>query len=201
MTKMLHILNGDSTDAILKKSSIPGDVVIWREMLCEGPVIKDVGNDQFWKERYHYFENELGVTKLDYFDTTIKEIIKLQDVSNYNEVVLWFEYDLFCQINLLALCTYLLKSYRKDVQYFLVCTGKERGESQLQTLADYSPKEYIDLYQNKVRISRIHLLFAQNAWEVYVKNDINSLKAFDFNQSKKFIYLQAAIDQHLLRFK
>ncbi len=201
MTKILHILNGDSTCTIFKKSSLPGDVIIWREMLCEGPVVKDVGSDQFWKERYSYFENELGIKKLDYFDKTIKEIIQLEDVSNYKEIVLWFEYDLFCQVNLLALCTYLFKSFRKDIQYFLVCTGKEKGKSQLQTLADYSPNEYQNLYQKKTKLSRNDFLFAQKAWAVYVENDINSLKAFDFNKSKKFIYLQAAIDQHLLRVK
>ena len=201
MTDILHILNGDSTHKIFKQASISGDVVVWREMLCEGDVVKDVGSDPFWKERYSYFEKELGVEKLEYFDKSIKEIIQLQDIGSYKEVVLWFEYDLFCQINLLALCTYLLKSYRKDIRYFLVCTGKEKGKDQLQTLADYSPDEYKYLYQNKIRIVRNHLLFAQNAWEVYVENDINALKTFDFNQSKKFVYLQAAIDQHLLRFK
>lgn len=201
MTKILHILNGDSTYAIFKESSISGDVVIWREMLCEGTVVKDVGSDQFWKERYSYFKNEFGVNKLDYFDKTLKEIIKLQDVSDYREVVLWFEYDLFCQINLMALATYLLKSYRKDIKYFLVCTGKEKGKTQLLSLADYSPKEYEDLYQNKIKLSRNDLLFAQIVWEIYSENDADSLKRFDFNQSKKFIYLQAAIDQHLMRFK
>ncbi len=201
MTKILHILNGDSTYAIFKESSISGDVVICREMLCEGTVVKDVGSDQFWKERYSYFKNEFGVDKLDYFDKTLKEIIKLQDVSDYREVVLWFEYDLFCQINLMALATYLLKSYRKDIKYFLVCTGKEKGKTQLLSLADYSPKEYEDLYQNKIKLSRNDLLFAQIVWEIYSENDVDSLMSFDFNQSKKFIYLQAAIDQHLMRFK
>lgn len=201
MTDILHILNSDSTHEIFKQTSITGDVVVWREMLCEGAVVKDVGSDPFWKERYSYFENELRVEKLEYYDKTIKEIIRLQDISNYKEVVLWFEYDLFCQVNLIALCTYLLKSYRKDIRYFLVCSGREKGENQLQSLADYSPNEYKVLYQNKTRISRNHLLFAQNAWEIYVEDDINTLKTFDFNQSKKFVYLQAAIDQHLLRFK
>lgn len=200
MTKILHILNGDSTHTIFEKSSLPGDVVIWREMLCEGAVVNDVGSDQFWKERYSYFANELGIEKLDYFDKTIKEIIRLEDVSNYNEVVLWFEYDLFCQVNLMALCSYLLKSYRKDVKYYLVCTGKEKEKSQLQTLADYLPNEYQNLYQKKTKLSRNDLLFAQNVWETYVLNDIDTLKDFNFDKNKKFIYLQDAINQHIQRF-
>ena len=36
MNKTLHILNGDSTAESFAKSSLEGDVLIWREMLCEG---------------------------------------------------------------------------------------------------------------------------------------------------------------------
>lgn len=201
MIKALHILNGDSTNAVFKKSSIPGDVIIWREMLCEGNVVKDVGGDPFWKERYVYFQKEYGIEKLDYFDKTIKEIVKIQDVANYNEVVLWFEYDLFCQINLMAAITYLLKSYRKDIRYFLVCTGKEKGKTELQTLSDFTSSEYEMLYQKKTRLSRNDFLFAQKAWDIYAENDVNALKEFDFNKNKKFVYLQSAMDQHLMRFK
>ena len=94
MAKVLHILNGDSTASILKQTSIEGDIVVWREMLCEGPLCKEVGSDEFWMQRYDYFKDELGVSKLEYFDKTIREIVQLEEVSDYNEVVLWFEYDL-----------------------------------------------------------------------------------------------------------
>ncbi len=43
MNKTIHVLNGDSTAQILTKTSIKGDVVIWRELLCEGPLCTDVG--------------------------------------------------------------------------------------------------------------------------------------------------------------
>ncbi len=114
MANTLHIVNGDSTAKLLSKSSINGDIVVWREMLCEGPVINDVGTDNFWKIRYDFYENELGIKKLDYFDNSIKEIIKLEDLEGYKEVVLWFEYDLFCQVNLMALCFYLINLYNID---------------------------------------------------------------------------------------
>ncbi|MEN8185796.1 MAG: DUF1835 domain-containing protein [Bacteroidota bacterium] len=200
MTKILHILNGDSTKHIFDKNSIQGDTVIWREMLCEGSLVKDIGSDKFWVKRYDFFEKKVGISRLDYYDKTIKEIIKLQDISDYNEVVLWFEYDLFCQVNLMALCSYLLKSYRKDILYYLVCTGEEKGKSQLQTLADYSPEEYETLYQNKIKLSRNDLLFAEKALEVYVANDKEELNSFDFSKNKKFKYLLSTMQQHLQRF-
>jgi len=194
--KTLHILNGDSTATIFSKTDLKGDVLVWREILCEGPLHKDVGSDIFWKKRYSYFE-EIGISKLEYFDTTIKELIKIEDVSAYDEVVLWFEYDLFCQVNLLALSTYLLKHYKKRISYYLVCVGKVKNKEELQTLAKYRPDEYQTLYASKTKISRNDLLFAEASWEKYVSNNFKELQEFDFDANKKFIYLQAAIKQHV----
>ena len=149
ITKTVHILNGDSTAYSINKSGLSGDVIVWREMLCDGDLDLDIASDEFWMKRYAFFEEELDVSKLEYFDKSIKELIKIENVSNYNEVVLWFEYDLFCQVNLMALCTYLLKHYRKDILYYLVCTGKEKGKKKLQTLADYPANQYENLYETK----------------------------------------------------
>ena len=200
MANTLHITNGDSTAEILKRTSIKGNIVVWREMLCEGPICKEVGSDEFWMERYNYFEKELEVSKLEYYDKTIKEIQKLEDVSGYSEVVLWFEFDLFCQVNLMALCTYLLKSFRKNTTYNLVCTGRIKGEEKLKSLADFSVDEFANLYDNKTSLSKTNLEFAQNCWNVYVNDDIEELKSFNFNKQSKFRYLQKAINQHLLRY-
>jgi len=168
-------------------------------MLCEGTLHKDVGSDNFWIKRYTFFEKR-GVSKLEYYDKTIKELVQLEDVSNYKEIVLWFEYDLFCQVNLLALCSYLLKSFRKNILYSLVCTGQEKGKSTLQTLSDYHSTKYPELYNNKVKLTQHNLLYAHECWQVYAENDPKRLKAFNFNKLEKFQYLQKAINQHLQRF-
>ncbi len=168
MTNVLHILNGDSTAKILAKSSIKGTVIVWREMLCEGSLHTDVGSDNFWKKRYSFFENEVGVNRLEYYDKTIKETVKLEDLSGYNKVVLWFEYDLFCQVNLLAILVYLLKYYRKDIRYYLICTGKKEEKKQLQSLTNYSSKEYKTLFENKIKLTQNNLLFAEQCWSLFV---------------------------------
>jgi len=200
MTNILHILNGDSTAEIFDKTSIAGDIVVWREMLCEGVVKSEIGSDDFWKSRYDFFESEFGIGKLEYFDQTIKKLVKLEELSTYREVVLWFEYDLFCQVNLIAACSYLIKSFRKDINYYLVCTGKEKGKDQLQTLSDYGPNEYKILYKNKVKLTKNDLLFAETCWNLYIENDLIKLKNNDFSKNSKFEYLPMAIDQHILRF-
>jgi len=197
MSRSVHILNGDSISYLLEKSGLKGDTIIWREMLCDGPLVKDVGSDDFWMQRYKFFEQKLKVEKLEYYDKTIKELIAIEDLSMYNEVVLWFEYDLFCQINLLALCSYLLKHYKKDISYYLVCVGKEKERIGWQTLGDYSPNEYISLYENKVKISRNDLSYADQCWKLFVDANKENLESFDFNKNRKFQYLDIAIKQYL----
>jgi hypothetical protein len=36
--KVLHVLNGDATLFKFKKTGLPGDIVVWREVLSEGPI-------------------------------------------------------------------------------------------------------------------------------------------------------------------
>ena len=197
MKTTVHILNGDSTLYSLQKSRLKGEYIVWRELLCEGPLVKDVGSDEFWRQRYEYFETELQVSKLEYYDKTIKELIKIEDLSTYNEVVLWFEYDLFCQVNLMALCAYLLKHYKKDILYYLICVGNEEGRNGWQTLADFSPTEYQNLYENRTKLSRDDLLYANECWKVFVEGTKEDLKSFDFNKNHKFQYFDVAIKQHV----
>lgn len=196
----LHIVNGDITAEILKKSSLKGEILVWREVLCEGPLQKEFGTDNFWMQRYAFFEEYFKVQKLTYFDSTIKEIVKIEDIELYNEVVLWFEFDLFCQANLLGLCNYLLQTFRKDINYYLICTGKVKGKTQLQALSDFTSKEFEKLYEDKVKITRNNLLYINECWNVFVENNKEKIKAFNFNESSKFQYLQEAMNQHLKRF-
>ncbi|NNC70723.1 MAG: DUF1835 domain-containing protein [Flavobacteriaceae bacterium] len=197
MSRSVHILNGDSISFLLKESGLTGDIIVWREMLCDGPLVNNVGSDDFWIQRYKFFEQELQIEKLEYYEKTIKELVAIEDLSMYNEVVLWFEYDLFCQINLLALCSYLLKHYKKDISYYLVCVGKEKERIGWQTLGDYSPNEYLSLYENKVKISRNDLIYADQCWKLFVDANKEDLESFNFNKNRKFQYLDIAIKQYL----
>lgn len=201
MPKTVHILNGDSTLFGLKESKLEGDYIIWREMLVEGPLVKNIGSDDFWKQRYDFFENEFQVQRMDYYDKTIKELVKIEDLLANQEIVLWFEFDLFCQINLLGLCSYLLKYYRKDLTYFLICTGHKKGEERLQHLSDYSPKEYQELYLAKTKITRHDLLYAESCWNIFCEGNLQQMRLFNFNKNKKFKYLQPAINQHFKRIE
>jgi hypothetical protein len=39
---MLHIHCGDSSAKIMKMSGLPGEVIVWCDMVCEGPLPGDM---------------------------------------------------------------------------------------------------------------------------------------------------------------
>ena len=200
MANIIHIVNGDNTKSILEQSGLEGDIIVWRELLCDGPVTKPLFSDEFWQARYNYFEKEFGVSRLEYFDKTIKELLRAEFLEDIDEVVLWFEYDLFCQVNLMALCSFLLEHFRKDVIYSMVCVGREKDRDGWQTLADYTPSEYKELYKNSINMSRASFEYADECWKVYSKKDKDALQNFNFGKNKRFRYFHVAMQQEQERF-
>ena len=200
MVNCIHIVNGDSTREILEQSGIKGRIVVWREVLCDGPVSAPVFSDAFWQERYDYFENELDVTRLEYFDKTIKELLKAEFLEGIEEVTLWYEYDLFCQVNLMALCAFLLEHYRKDVLYTMICVGREKGREGWQTLTDFKPSEYLELFEKRIKMSRASFDYGHECWKVYAQKDKAALQNFNFRKNKRFKYFNLAMKQELERF-
>ncbi|PIE48874.1 MAG: hypothetical protein CSA39_05525 [Flavobacteriales bacterium] len=198
--KMLHILNGNSTLYGIKKGNISGDVVIWREMLAMGPLEKKVGSKKFWDTRIAFLEEHNITDKKDYKKKVIDELEKFKNVSAYQDVVLWFEYNLFCQFNLLAACSYLLRNFTPKVNYHLICTGHVTGYTGLTPLSLIHPKDFKKLLKKRVTLTKTDLMYADWCWQTLVENDIKQIKRFDFSKNEKFNYLNLAISQHLLRF-
>ena len=48
---VLHITNGDNLTARLESLNLTGDIIVWREMLCEGPTPVEVGSQNI---KFHH---------------------------------------------------------------------------------------------------------------------------------------------------
>ncbi|WAC02538.1 DUF1835 domain-containing protein [Lacinutrix neustonica] len=136
----LHIVNDSSITDDLTKFKFEGDILTWHEMLCEGPTLKEINTPAFFKLRKKFLER---VYNVEYDVEKIKnEFDKLKDTSKYSEIVLWFEYNLFCHINLIAaIC--LIKQKNIKLPLFLVCSGRVEGEKELKSLGKINRKTII----------------------------------------------------------
>lgn len=92
---LYNILNGDALTYSFPDAKIEGEIIVVREGLIDGDLSGD-SLREFWQSRARYME----ITEAEYNNSVVKEfekIISAPDDSGFN---LWFEYDLFCQVNM-----------------------------------------------------------------------------------------------------
>jgi len=199
MSSQLHITNGDSFTQKLKTLRLKGEIITWREMLCEGKTETNVGSESFWKTRFDFLHKNYKVSKSWFVEKTLKEYRSLCNHKQQDQIILWFEYDLFCQINMLAVLSWL-KKHRRYAEIYLVCSGDEDETNRLYRLNDLSDEQLLSSYENKVKLSQNDIEYADYVWQLYCSdNPIRLENLIDFD-NYQFDYLSDAIKVHLRRF-
>ncbi|MFD0797594.1 DUF1835 domain-containing protein [Maribacter chungangensis] len=199
MSSLLHITNGDSFTQRLNTLNIKGDVITWREMLCEGKTLTNVGSESFWKTRYEFLHKNYKVSKSWFIEKTLKEYRSLCNHKQQDQIILWFEYDLFCQVNMLAVISWLLAN-RKYAQISLVCSGDEDGSEKMYTLNELSDDQLLGLYKNKKILTQDDIEYADYVWQLYCSNNPMRLENLTDFEDYQFAYLGDAVKNHLKRF-
>ncbi|WP_020526410.1 hypothetical protein [Flexithrix dorotheae] len=196
----LHILNGDSTLFQIQKTKITGDTLVWREVLCEGPVSEDIVKSDFWIQRLQFFSENYQVDAEAFHEKTIKEIEKLDKCEKYDEVVLWFEYDLFCQINLLGALALIYQKKLPSQPISLISIGEVSGYKKLVGLGEIDAKIFPDLFENRIFLDGDDLKMANTIWAQYCSDNPLPLLDLADNAALKFPYLRPALEAHFKRF-
>ncbi|MFY0593781.1 hypothetical protein [Roseivirga sp.] len=200
MTKTLHILNGDSTLNIFKASGIEGDTFVWREVLSNGPVHSNFASEEFWQQRDQFMSKEFDIASGKYKEALQRPFQTLTDnLIDYSEITLWFEYDLFCQINMIALMHWLNKfSYQGTAT--LVCIGKIDDSGKLYGLGELSADTYQDFFNTRVKLGTREYDYASDLYEVYCSNAPDDLYNYVLMPFGELSYLPAALESHFRRF-
>lgn len=199
-SSILHITNGDSTTNYLQSLEFKGEFITWREMLCEGKTSIDVGSETFWKTRFDFLKSSYKVTKKTFIDFTLKEYRNLCQKKDQQEIVLWFEHDLFCQINMIAIISWL-KRYRKGEKVSLVCSGDVKGSKKRLGLCELNNEQIQQHYTNRVELTQDDIEYADYIWQLYCSDSPLRLETVHkFNPMSPFKYLSEAIEMHLKRF-
>ncbi|WP_422104401.1 DUF1835 domain-containing protein [Winogradskyella sp.] len=197
MTKqILHITNGNALTAYLRELDFEDDILTWQEMLCEGPTIPAIASDEFFKIRSQFLKDHYDI-EVD-TEELKNELSKLDDVEKYSEIHLWFEYDLFCHINLLGVIN-LLHQKEIDKPLYLICSGRVEGEKNLKGLGELTPEQLTDHYNKRVFLTNKDKELAITLWRTYCGKDHNILKPYIVTESS-FKYMSNCLKAHLKRF-
>lgn len=113
-TKYLIITNGDSAVGALKAAHIQADFLPWQDVLHDGPVknIPDLG--VFSQERARFLTTMGWGTYDDIMASFIRRNQNLKKYKDYSEVILWFERDLYDQLQLLQIMNWFAQQDVND---------------------------------------------------------------------------------------
>ncbi|WP_298497766.1 DUF1835 domain-containing protein [uncultured Algibacter sp.] len=195
--KTLHITNGGNLSKYLNELEIVGEKITWQEMLCEGPTKETIHTDEHIELRRAFFNDFYNVDlDLEQIDYVLNK--QLSNPERYSEIVLWFEYDLFCHINMIAVIS-LLQQKKIDLPLYLVCSGRVSGSKTLKGLPELNSEQLLNHYRDKVLLNETDVDLATTVWGIYCGKDHNLLKPF-IVQSSSFKYLSNCLKAHLERF-
>ncbi|MNC04237.1 hypothetical protein D3C75_516710 [compost metagenome] len=164
---MLHIVNGDSVGNMLKQGIVQGDVLVWREVYSAGPNFVNSAGDQERAFRAQALEQSMGIPSAEYIAGCAEQEEKLHGFSRYEEVVLWFEHDLFDQ-SMLAYLLHWFKGQRLGrTRLSLLCIGEFPGIELFHGLGQLTPEQLSTLNGTWRSIGNEELELGSELWQAY----------------------------------
>lgn len=190
-----HALPGDSLVAEFRKSNIDGEVIVCRECLIVGDVDAETLPD-FWDQRARIILSEYGEDEIVYHETVAEELAKLLDLDTDDEINLWFEYELFCSVNM-WFCLWLLNETQATVfrvePIVLMENNRWDGFGRLDT------SELQTCFDKRTAFTREDITLGADLWNAYRKGDHGRLIELSTTASVCFPYLaevcEAAVEK------
>ncbi|MEP2935353.1 MAG: DUF1835 domain-containing protein [Gilvibacter sp.] len=164
---MVHILNGDS---LLQQfpTALDGERIVCRECLVDGTLFPEP-LEALFKSRSDYLDTEYRQENLPDYDTYAKaEFDKMLNLPACSEISLWFEDDVFCQINF-WFCMFLLTHFEKSHTLYLVRPPKHTPYG----FGGLSAQELLQAYKTRTKITSPKGI--ASLWRLYSKRDIDGL--------------------------
>ncbi|GHH97918.1 DUF1835 domain-containing protein [Neobacillus kokaensis] len=195
---MLHIVNGDSVGGKLKKGKVPGDILVWREIYTEGPVFMDPLSRRF--DRADYLEKMLGIPRQEFINLSESQEQQLNLFKKYEEVVLWFEYDLFDQTMLCYLLHWFSKQSLERTKLNLLCIGSFPGIKDFRGLGQLSVEQLKSLLGSWHPIEPSELDAGKRVWEAYTSSHPLQLVELLQEDTSALPFVKEAFRFHMSRF-
>jgi hypothetical protein len=103
----LHVTNGDSVLYTFRKAGIAGTHLAWRDGLHEGPVPAGASLEETSAVRVRFLAERGYGNPIRLIADFARRDATLRRAAEFDEVVLWFEHDLYDQLQLLQILTVL----------------------------------------------------------------------------------------------
>ena len=188
MEPIVHVCNGDSLADTLSLADLPGEIRVWADALDLGPVLP-VDDAEHYRIRSEFWGRAESAKQLADWDRGVDE------AARADELILWFEHDLFDQ---LALVRLLARLARKGLPQTLTIVSIDRHPEvpDFHGLGELKPEQLAELWARRTPLSRDALDEAITAWIAFTAADPRALP-FLVRRVKALPFLAGALERHL----
>jgi hypothetical protein len=208
-TRLLHVANGTSTTGTIQAAGIPGARSIWADPLYDGPVPGGVSDRELLDIRRRHLADPGQLTwstwggsdpSLDPANDLREWRATIERHESYDELILWFEHDLFDQLNLIQLLTWVPEHLPASKPVSLICVGSFPGRPDFKGLGELTPDELATLLGTRQRVTGTQYDLARRAWEAFRAPTPDALDAIRHENTAALPYLAAAIARFLQEY-
>jgi hypothetical protein len=165
----LHVTNGDSVVYLFRKAGIIGTYLPWRDALHEGPVPHNLSQRELSRLRAGYMAARKGGNPIKVYHEFEERDNVLARAAESEEVILWFEHDLYDQLQLLQILTLL---HELDLE-----PGRVSLISSAEYLGSMTADEISALYPKRKTVTKAVYNAARDAWKAFTSEEPTALLA------------------------
>jgi hypothetical protein len=200
MGATLHITNGDGAAGIMRQAGFAGEILPWRDVLHEGPVQAHLPLPELSHIRARFIADKGWRA----FDAAAAEFAArdrvLQSIADYERVALWFEHDLFDQLQLLQLLAWLAAHGRGKTRLDLLCIGAFPGIADFGGLGELTPEQMASLRGCEQPLTDAQLELGRAGFQAFGASDPEHLIAFLQRDLALLPFLRGALERLLQEY-
>lgn len=184
VASLINIHNGDAMLVYAKREGFPGEHIAFRESLVSGPVVP---SSDWLSMRARFLAGAFREEVLRASNSLFEQEQALSAAAGQDEIVLWFEHDLFCLVNFL----YLLNRFRDRNVSFVWC-------SDALALRDAADLQL--LFESRTPATPAVFDIAARAWGAYTSADPRLLNDVLTSAPNDLPFLGDGLRLHASRF-
>src|SRR6478735_10980111 len=190
----LHITNGDSTAGTLLETPLVERVLPWRDVLHDGPV-PAVADDELRRIRATFLAEDASQDATA-IERWLEERDKTLTASAAGELVLWFEADLYDQLQLVQVLARLAELRVDAGRVTLICIGEHLGIAHFGGLGELDAAQLARVADAAATpVTRAALDHARAAWTALRADDPGGLAGIVGTHHAELRFLAEAFDR------
>src|SRR3954470_18697536 len=193
---MLHVTNGDSVVESWRSIGLPGVYLPWRDVLHDGAVPQRDTLEALSDVRARELTRGGFGTEADH--ASMRAAFASRDATltafrDHDEVVLWFEHDLYDQLQLLQILDWFSRQDLAGTALTMIQIGSHPEVTPFYGLGQLTGAQLMALFPSRKPVTPRQLEIGQAGWTAFCSPQASALSSFAERSDAEMPFLQAAL--------